>query len=114
VSTLCNEDGSAGETSVTPGTDGEAAQSAGISFTYALKSENGAMPVDADLIVKFEKKLQARLSCVYFDFPCLLCDGDKRRMLAKGTSSVIGISPSPKDEPTSTGETWMCVPRLYF
>ena len=104
VSVFCNEAGSVGVTAR------ETTQSTYISFTYALKSKNGAMPVDASLIAEFEQELQARLSCVYFDFPCLLCSGGNRKLFTEleiYDSSVVGISSSPKDQPTSTGEKWM-------
>jgi len=99
VSVFCNEAGSVGVTAR------ETTQSTYISFTYALKSKNGAMPVDASLIAEFEQELQARLSCVYFDFPCLLCSGGNRKLFTEleiYDSSVVGISSSPKDQPTST------------
>jgi len=121
--TVCNDDGSVGTTTTNSGEG--AVQITEISFIYALKSENGASP-DAALVAKFEKDLNTRLSCSYFDDPCLACgDGSKqndvndkrvllgslrgrrmsravaRNMITVEDSSVMGISSMPRDFPST-------------
>jgi hypothetical protein len=109
--TICNEDGSVGLTSDSTSNEGKVNGTV-LSFTYALQGVGGTSP-DANLIAKFEKELNTRLACTYFDDPCLACDDNKRkriRNLRRRTffrakkldsveeSSVSGISPLPKDE----------------
>ncbi len=109
---ICNDDGSVGLTSNSTSNEGKSNGTV-LSFSYALQGADGTSP-DANLIAKFEKELNSRLACTYFDAPCLACDKNngrriwklRRRMSFRARkldsvedSSMSGISPLPKDEP---------------
>lgn len=115
--TICNDDGSVGLTNDSA-TNKERVKGTVLSFTYALNGVNKTSP-DANLIAKFEKELNERLACTYFDDPCLACDNIdesrarnlRRRISFRGRflasvedSTVSGISSLPKDEPNEEGE----------
>jgi len=100
--TQCNEDGSVGNI------NSSGVVSKELSFRYAIKSKNGQSP-DNLLISEFERQLQDRLSCVYFDYLCLMCSRENdpitakdsvrhRRVLQDENESVLtGLAPSPQD-----------------
>jgi hypothetical protein len=109
---ICNEDGSVGSTNAAGSSGEETVQSTILSFTYSLTGADG-VPPDANSIAMFEKELNARLACTYFDDPCLACDNStesisrnlRRRISSRARflasvddSSVSGISSLPKDE----------------
>lgn len=126
--TTCNEDGSVGLTSDST-SDEEKVKGTVLSFTYALNGANGTSP-DANSITKFEKELNSRLACTYFDDPCLTCDNNdgrrarnlrrrvsfRARFLASvEDSSITGMSSLPKDEPNmEKGKSPIAFAEIYL
>lgn len=97
---VCNKDGSYGETKLHTNADGEGIREHGVSFTYSLLNESNQSFEDA--VAQFEQELNSRLACIYFDDPCLDCSGQRRltrsrRLVVEG-SDVVGLSSEPKDE----------------
>ena len=95
-SSQCNEDGTVGNTN----SSGVISQE--LSFLYSLKSKNGQSP-DGLLISEFERQLQDRLSCVYFDYPCLMCNESDLTMAKnsvrklQSASVLTGLAQRPQD-----------------
>ena len=96
---VCNNDGTYGET--TSNSD-KGLREQGVSFTYSLLNESGES-FDVALM-QFEKDLNLRLACVYFESSCLNCSTHlrqgltrSRRLMVEG-SDLVGISFKPNDE----------------
>ncbi len=93
---FCRDDGSVGEVS------GANSEVSAIEFEYSIESESFSPSSTPTLIDLFEKELNRLVACEFLDNPCLKCDEAAKTRAVRSTknSTIIGLSPSPKDEIT--------------
>ncbi|KAL7485625.1 hypothetical protein ACHAW6_011217 [Cyclotella cf. meneghiniana] len=97
TASVCNADGTYGET-----TDGDGVMASDVTFQYSLLNESGESFEDA--VALFERELNSRLACHYFEDSCLNCGSRLRGRSSRGRrtvvegSSVVGISSEPNDQ----------------
>lgn len=111
---ICNNDGTYGETTLNSEDGGQSVKEHGLSFTYSLLNESDESFEEA--VARFEEELSLTLACTYFDDPCLDCSTRrKRRRLVVEGSSLVGLSSKPADEQNlSEGESLIFIERYYF
>jgi hypothetical protein len=97
---VCNKDGTYGMISLN--SQGNGVKEQGVSFTYSLLNESGKTFEEA--VSQFERELNMRLACIYFDDSCLDCGSrmirglsHSRKLVVEG-SDVVGLSSEPADE----------------
>jgi hypothetical protein len=100
IVSVCNNDGSYGETKSNSKEDDAGVKEQGVTFTYSLLNESGESFEDA--VAQFEEELTSRLACIYFEDSCLKCSANRqlfqsRRLVVEG-SDVVGFSSKPTDE----------------
>jgi len=106
---ICNEDGSYGVIN----DNNNVVQPTEVSFTYALKSNNGLFPT-IDMITQIEEDLARRLACIYFpNASCISCDEQQRTLMSlnsrreeenakegEDSNAMLGITSWPIDVPS--------------
>ena len=103
IESICNKNGSYGQTTVNNQGDENGVKEQVVLFTYSLLNEGNLSFEDA--AAQFEVELNSRLACVYFNDACLDCNTERKtrsRKLAVDGSDVIGLSSTPLDRQNPT------------
>ena len=103
IESICNKNGSYGQTTVNNQGDENGIKEQVVLFTYSLLNEGNLSFEDA--AAQFEVELNLRLACIYFDDACSECSTERKtrsRQLAVDGSDVIGLSSTPLDRQNPT------------